>query len=137
MFEYCFIDCPAGVGMEFELAASICESAIIIATSDAVSLRDAQRVNLLLVDRNITDAKLILNRFSPKLLKKTSVKNIDNAIDNVGSRLLGIVPEDPVVLECQGNSLPVILHEKRGASRAYFNIANRILGKRVELLEKV
>ena len=42
-YDYIFIDCPAGLGPGFQLATCGAARALLVATNDASSLRDAQR----------------------------------------------------------------------------------------------
>ena len=42
-YDYIFIDAPAGLGPGFQLAVCGADRALVVATSDASSLRDAQR----------------------------------------------------------------------------------------------
>ena len=41
-FDYCFLDAPAGLGGGFRLAVCGADRAMVVATADASSLRDAQ-----------------------------------------------------------------------------------------------
>ena len=52
-----------------------------------------------------------------------------------GLPLLGVVPEDPKVVLAAGHGVPLVLYARRGAVRAYLNIAKRLLGQKVPLMK--
>ena len=68
----------------------------------------------------------------PRFLRKLRM-NIDDAMDQTGLPLLGMVPED----EGGSGRRPGRQHHHRGpegAALAYYNIAKRITGQRVPLM---
>jgi septum formation inhibitor-activating ATPase MinD len=46
----------------------------------------------------------------------------------VGLQLLGIVPDDEMVFAAQNHNVPVVLAASNGASVAFCNIADRLMG---------
>lgn len=130
-FDFCFIDCPAGIDAGFELACCGADRAIVVSTTDPISLRDAQQAVMQLRHQPIP-IHLVVNRMSKRLLRKLHT-TIDDAMDTAGLPLLGIVPEDDRVPIFTGLGKPVILHERRGAATGYYNIARRLVGIRVPL----
>lgn len=131
-FDYVLMDSPAGLGEGFRLACCAADRAIVVCTSDASALRDAQRTVTLLRER-IGRIHLVVNRVQPKLLRRLQT-TIDDAMDTAGLPLLGVVPEDPAVMLCANRGQPLILEASRGAAIAYLNIAKRLLGQRVALM---
>ena len=78
---------------------------------------------------------MVLNRVRPQLIWRGKSGNIDDAMDEAGLPLLGIVPEDEELIAC-GNSGKSILSVKRaGAARAFQNIARRLDGERIPLMK--
>lgn len=134
-FDFCIIDCPAGLGFGFELAVEVADRAIVVCTPDVASMRDAQFTRAALRERGIEDIRLVVNRVRPKLIKKLEAANIDEAIDKTGIRLLGIVPEDPRVIACANCGTLVFKHMNTPAARAYRNISRRMLGEQMPLLK--
>jgi uncharacterized protein (TIGR00255 family) len=67
-FDYILLDAPAGLDAGFRLAACAADRAIVVATNDASSLRDAQRVVGEL--NRIKQVHLVVNRVQPKLLRR-------------------------------------------------------------------
>ncbi len=130
-FDYIMIDCPAGLGAGFQLATCAADRAIVVATSDASSLRDAQRTVEEL--SRIRQVHLVMNRIQPKLLRRMRT-TIDDAMDTAGLPLLGVVPEDPQVILSANRGEPLILAGRPGAAIACANIARRLDGRRVPIM---
>ncbi len=133
--DFCIIDCPAGLDFGFELAAAAADSAILVTTTDTVSLRDAQLTRSALKARGISDIRLIVNRVRPSLIRRLAAANIDDAIDRTNTRLLGIIPEDKNVIEAANKGVLLFNNLKAPAAKAYRNIAKRICGEAVPLMK--
>ena len=131
MYDYILIDSPAGLGAGFRLAACGADRALVVATSDASSLRDAQRTVGEL--EGIRQIHLIMNRIQVKLLRRMRA-TIDDAMNTAGLPLLGVIPEDPQVILCANLGQPLITRGKRGAAHACWNIALRLEGHRVPIM---
>jgi len=130
-FDYILLDAPAGLDAGFRLAACAADRAIVVATNDASSLRDAQRAVGEL--NHIKQVHLVVNRVQPKLLRRLRT-TIDDAMDTAGLPLLGVVPEDPKVVLAANRGKPLILTGRRGAANACLNIAKRIEGHRAPIM---
>ena len=130
-YDYILIDSPAGLGTGFRLAICGADRAIVIATSDASSLRDAQRTVGQLEE--LRQVHLVMNRIQTKLLRRMRT-TIDDAMNTAGLPLLGVVPEDPRVILCANLGEPLVSCGKRGAAHACWNIAHRLEGFRVPIM---
>lgn len=131
-FDFVLIDSPAGIGSGFHLAACGADSALVIATTDTSSYRDAARTVIELTGLGFDDIRLIVNRIRPSLLKRMK-STIDDAVDSVGVRLIGIVPEDKAVILASNAGIPLPMYKDRGAARAFTRIAQRLTGHRVAI----
>ena len=132
-YDYILMDSPAGLGEGFRLACCAADRAVVVSTTDASALRDAQRTVSVLRNR-IPRIHLVVNRVQPRLLRRLHT-TIDDAMDAAGLPLLGIVPEDPQVMLCANQGQPLILRASRGAAVAYLNIAKRLLGQKAPLMK--
>ena len=130
-YDYVLLDAPAGLDAGFRLAACAADRGIVVATSDASSLRDAQRTVGEL--GRLRTVHLVVNRVEPKLLRRLRT-TIDDAMDTTGLPLLGVVPEDKHVTLSANAGRPLILTTRRGAANAYGNIALRLEGRRVPIM---
>ena len=131
LFDYVLLDSPAGLGPGFQLAACGADRAIVVCTSDASSLRDAQRAVSQL--SRVPQVQMVVNRVQVKLLRQLRT-TIDDAMDTAGLPLLGVVPEDQNVTLAANFDKPLVLMSHKGAALAYLNIARRILGQRVPIM---
>ena len=131
MYDYVLIDSPAGLGPGFRLAICGADRAIVIATNDASSLRDAQRTVAEL--DQLRQVHLVMNRIQTRLLRRLRA-TIDDAMDAAGLPLIGVVPEDPHVILCANLGQPLTSRGQRGAALACWNIARRLEGNRVPIM---
>ena len=131
LYDYILLDAPAGLGAGFRLSACGADRAIVVCTSDASSLRDAQRAVAEL--RHVATVQLVVNRVQTKLLKRLRT-TIDDAMDTAGLPLPGVVPEDQNVTLSANFGTPIVLMTHKKAAIAYLNIARRILGQRVPIM---
>jgi septum site-determining protein MinD len=135
-FDYCLIDSPAGIGSGFRLAAKDADMALVVTVGDLSSIRDAQRVVDELLGLGVNEVRLIVNRISLPFLRRIGT-TVDDMIDNVGARLIGIVEEDPGVSMASNTETPLILHEDKRAARQFLDIARRLTGERLPLSGKL
>lgn len=131
-FDYVLMDSPAGLGEGFRLSVCAADRAVVVSTTDASALRDAQRV-VAQLSTSLPHIHLVVNRVQPRLLSRLHT-TIDDAMDTAGLPLLGVVPEDQQVMLAANSGMPLILASRRGAAVAYLNIARRIMGQRVPLM---
>ena len=127
------MDAPAGLGFGFRLALSGADRAVVVTSTDASSLRDAQRTVMELGHLPRGHVHLVVNRCKKKILKSLH-QTIDDAIDMAGLPLLGVVPEDDSMLLHLGRGTPLLLTNNTCAAKAYRNIARRLTGQRAPLM---
>jgi septum site-determining protein MinD len=134
-FDYCLIDSPAGIGQGFRLAAANADMAIVVSICDMSSMRDGQRVTQELRNHGIEEVRLIVNRVSARNFRQLGT-TVDDVIDAVGARLIGLIEEDGAVFFASNTETPLILYEAKGASLQFLQVARRIVGDRVPLTGK-
>lgn len=132
-YDYILMDSPAGLGEGFRLACCAADRAVVVSTTDASALRDAQHTVMLLDKRFTTESLfLVVGRVQKKLLRALH-STIDDAMDAAGLPLLGVVPEDGDVPYALNRGIP-LRDINYYAARAYENIARRITGHQVPLM---
>lgn len=132
-YDYCLLDAPAGLGSGFRMTVQGADRSVVVTTTDASSLRDAQRTVMELNHPPKNRVHLVVNRCQPRLLRSLH-QTIDDAIDTAGLPLLGVVPEDETMPLYAGRGIPLLLSGNNCAARAYRNIARRLTGQRVPLM---
>jgi len=131
-FDYCLIDCPAGIGTGFSLAHTDTDVSIIVTTGDLASIRDANCTANAVRELGVENLRLLVNRVLPKNLKQIKT-NIDDVIDAVGVQLLGLIPEDKNIFFALHENIPLILYKKRLSAYDFLDAARRIAGDNVLL----
>ena len=131
-FDYVLADSPAGLGQGFRLASQGADMGLIVTTVDLPSLRDAQRTVQELDDIGICECRLVINRVSPRALRISGL-TLDDAIDLVGVRLIGVVSEDDSVQLAANIEKPLMRFGAKYAYGQFIDIARRITGEKVPL----
>ncbi len=133
-FDFVLADAPAGMGDGFQFAAEYADEGIIVSLAEASSLRDADRVVEELEKSGIEEIRLCLNRIKPELIEQKVLMNIDDCIDVLSIPILGIIPDDISVTECVVSG-KYIGDTGIGAGRAFINIASRLTGNHVPIMD--
>lgn len=134
-FDYCLIDGPAGLAPELRTFAAAATQAIVVSTPEGASVRGAERVARLLEEEHVMRIRLVVNRVRPGMIRKGLIADIDDAIDSTGLQLLGLVPEDEDVIACANSGRSILDRKKKGAAKAYRNIARRLEGERLPVMK--
>ena len=132
-FDYIIIDCPAGIGEFSEKIKGPNMRALMVATPDFTSVRDAEKLAMILRDKNVGNIRLIVNKIKPKSIKRRYSPDIDFIIDSISVQLIGMVPEDKKIYGLSNSGRVVISEKKAISKRAFYNIAYRICGENREL----
>lgn len=132
-YDYCLLDAPAGLDGGFRLAVCGADRCVVVTTSDAASLRDAQHTVMELSSFPRGRLHLVVNRVRRKLLRNMHA-TIDDAIDAAGLPLIGVVPEDDGLPLALNRGAPLLLTDDNLAAAAYRNIARRLMGEQVPLM---
>jgi septum site-determining protein MinD len=136
-FDRVVIDSPAGIESGFQTAASAATGALVVVNPEVSSVRDADRIIGLLESREIPEVRLIVNRLRPAMVRRGDMLEVDDVLEILGIKLIGIVPEDEAILVSTNVGNPASLEEggpKASASQAFRNIARRIRGDDVPYL---
>ena len=130
-FDVVLVDTPAGLGESFKAAVSVCDLTVVIATPDAVSVRDASAAAMYSREIADCDVRLVINKVYEKDGRKNAIEDLDMVIDGVGARLLGVVPfDDSLSKTLTAGEMPAA---GRLSARVFDNIAGRLSGRDIEL----
>lgn len=108
---------------------------IVITNPEVSAVRDADRIIGIVEAEEKGSPLLLINRLNPEMVKQNNMLSADDVVDLLAIRLIGIVPEDKNVIISTNTGIPIALDGKSLAGRAYHNIAQRLLGKDVPLLD--
>ena len=133
-FDFILIDSPAGIEQGFRNAIAPAEEVIVVVTPEVSAVRDADRVIGLLEERRAVTPKLLINRVNNAMIKRKEMLSTDDVVEILAIELLGIIPEDESIIVSTNHGTPIAHDEKLRVSRAYHNIARRLLGEDVPFL---
>ncbi len=135
-FNYVLVDCPAGIEQGFRNAIAGAESAIVVTTPEVSAVRDADRVIGLLEAAGLREPRLVLNRYRPQMVQANDMMSVDDVLEILAVKLLGVVPEDEQVIVTTNRGEPIVLMASPPpAGQAYLNIARRLEGEDVPLMD--
>ena len=134
-FDFIIIDSPAGIERGFRNAVAPADEVLIVTNPEVSAVRDADRIVGLLEAEHKNPGKLILNRLKPEMVKKGEMLSAADVVDILALEIIGIVPEDDHVIPASNSGVPVTLNENSRAGVAFRNIARRLTGENVPLMD--
>jgi len=126
-YDFVLIDCPAGIEQGFKNAIAGADEAIVVATPEVSSIRDADRVVGLLAAADVP-ARLIVNRISASLVKRGDMLSQADVIEILALDMLGAVPLDDQIIATTNKGVPAVLEGKSAAAKELIMIAKRLAG---------
>lgn len=133
--DWILIDSPAGIERGFKNAIAPADEVIVITNPEVSAVRDADRIIGIVEAEEKGSPRLLINRLNPEMVRQNNMLSAEDVIDLLAIELLGIVPEDKNVIISTNQGIPVSLDGKTLAGAAYQNIARRLLGEDVPLLD--
>ena len=134
-FDYILIDCPAGIEQGFKNAIVAADEAIVVTTPEVSATRDADRIIGLLEAAGIKNPRLVINRLRIDMVKDKNMLGVEDILDILAVKLLGVVPDDENVVISTNKGEPLVYKGDSLAAKAFKNIASRIEGVEVPLLD--
>jgi len=108
----------------------------VVTTPEVSAVRDADRVIGLLNSEGVKPIQLVLNRVRPKMMANQEMLAVSDVTDILALPLLGLVLEDEQVIVSTNRGEPLTLNGNGSpAARAYSNVARRLLGEDVPLID--
>ena len=134
-FDYILIDCPAGIEQGFKNAIAAADEAIVVTTPEVSASRDADRIIGLLEAAGIKSPRIVVNRLRIDMVKEKNMLSVEDILDILAVKLLGVVPDDETVVISTNKGEPLVYKGDSLAAKAFKNIASRIEGVEVPLLD--
>jgi septum site-determining protein MinD len=133
--DWILIDSPAGIERGFKNAIAPADQVIVITNPEVSAVRDADRIIGIVEAEEKGTPRLLINRLNLEMVRQNNMLSADDVVDLLAIHLLGIVPEDKNVIISTNQGTPVALDGKTPAGIAYRNIAKRIMGEEVPLMD--
>ena len=136
-FEYIICDSPAGIEKGAHLAMYFADEAIITTNPEVSSVRDSDRILGILASKSRRAENgedpikehLLLTRYNPGRVNKGDMLSMEDVLEILRIKLVGVIPEDQSVLRASNQGEPVILDEVSDAGKAYADTVDRLLGE--------
>lgn len=135
IYDYVLIDCPAGIEQGFKNAIAGATRAVVVATPEISAVRDADRIIGLLEAAELHDPMLIVNRLRVDMVRRGNMMNVEDMTDILAIELLGVVPDDENIIISTNRGEPAVLDSNALSAQAYKNIARRIMGEEIPILD--
>lgn len=129
-FDYCLIDCPAGMGNGFHLAIAAADRAIVVTTPHISAVRDAGRIIHQLQNEHINDINLVINEYDERMVRRHDMLSQSDIEELLGVKTIGVVPCDKKVIVSQNKGTPVVSFRSKSANR-FIAIANYVNARKV------
>lgn len=133
-YDYVLIDCPAGIEQGFENSVAGADRALVVVNPEITSVRDADRVIGKLDAKGLDDHAVIVNRLNYEMTQRGDMLDVNDIIETLSVKLIGIVPQDNNVTVSTNKGEPIVLDEGAYAGKAFRNIAKRIVGEEVPFM---
>jgi septum site-determining protein MinD len=135
-FDYIICDSPAGIEKGAQMAMYFADEAIVVTNPEVSSVRDSDRV-LGLLDAKTRKAELgvpmkshlLVTRYCPERASKGEMLNVNDIIELLGIKFLGVIPESKSVLNNSNQGMPVVMDQSSDAAQAYGDAIKRFLGE--------
>ena len=132
--DFVLIDSPAGIELGFQNAIVGADEMVIVTTPEVSAVRSADRIIGLIEGVGKGPGRLIINRIKPGVVRRGDMLDTFDVIEFLAIDLLGVIPEDEAILVATNKGTPLAFEQSTPASRAFHNIAHRLLGEDVPFL---
>ncbi len=95
-FDFCLVDCPAGIEIGFHRAVSACSEALVVTTPHISALKDADKVIAILKTYKIKPA-LVLNRVRGDLILSSNMVSANEVKEIISASIIGVLPENDTI----------------------------------------
>lgn len=133
--DWVLIDSPAGIERGFRNAIAPADQVIVMTNPEISAVRDADRVIGLLEADEKGQAMLVINRVDANMVRRGDMLSVEDVLDLLAVKLIGIVPEDEKVIVASNKGTPLALDPKSKAGLAFQNIAGRLMGEVVPFID--
>ena len=100
------------------------------------AVRDADRIiGIINSKEGIDKYRVLVNRVRPKMIKNNEMMSVDDVLSVLSAELMGVIPEDTGIITSTNKGEPIVNDEKSLAGQAYTNVAKRLMGEDVPLLD--
>jgi septum site-determining protein MinD len=135
-YDFILIDSPAGIEDGFMTAIQPANEALIVATPEVTSIRDADKVVGLLESNGISTIRLVVNRTRPNMVQRSDMMSVDDVSDILNLPVLGVIPDSERVIIAANRGEPITLETEdlSKIGKAFDIIAKRLNGETIDFI---
>lgn len=130
-FDYIIIDTAAGMGNSFEFYTANADTVLIVTTLYKPAIRDGEKIAEMIA-RGGTQSYLIVNNVDEDMINSGNAPNIDEIIDRVSVKLIGLLPTEKMLMKWQNRGEGLINHQSEVKVQIE-DIAGRLEGENIPL----
>ena len=134
-FDFTLIDSPAGIEQGFRNSIAGADEVVVVTNPEVSSVRDADRIVGLVEAAELPIPRVIVNRLDPALVRRGDMMSVDDVTEILAIPLLGVVPNDETIITSTNRGEPAALDMASRAGQAFRNIAARLTGEEVPLMQ--
>jgi septum site-determining protein MinD len=132
--DWILIDSPAGIERGFRNAIAPADMVLVVTNPEVSAVRDADRIIGLVEAEEKGPAQLVINRIKADMVRRGDMLSAEDVLELLAVELIGMVPDDEIVVTSTNRGIPVVLDGKSRAGTAFRNIARRLCGEEVPFL---
>jgi septum site-determining protein MinD len=140
-FDFIICDSPAGIERGAQMALYFADEAVIVTNPEVSSVRDSDRIIGILNSKTRRAEKgeeavkqhLLLTRYDSERVDKGEMLKVADVLEILAIPLLGVIPQDDMVLTASNVGMPVVLEERSKAGQAYTDAVKRLAGEQIEM----
>lgn len=133
--DWVLIDSPAGIERGFRNAIAPADMVLVVTNPEVSAVRDADRIIGIVEAEEKGPAQLIINRIDPEKVQRGDMITTEDIVELLAIHLIGIIPEDDNVIVSTNRGTPIVLDGRSKAGQALRNIAGRLLGEEIPLMD--
>lgn len=133
--DWILVDSPAGIERGFRNAIAPADRILVVTNPEVSAVRDADRIIGLIEAEEKGPGYLVVNRIKPELVRRGDMLAIDDILELLAIDLIGVIPEDDEVVTSTNRGIPITLDGKSRAGQAFKNIARRLNGENIPLMD--
>jgi septum site-determining protein MinD len=125
-FDYVIIDGPAGIDEGLINSISGADLGIIVTTPEYAALRDADKVDKILLENGLTNRKVVINKLKGDLINNGAMPSITEVSKMLRADIIGYIQEDDNIQIATNNGTPIVLKTGTYIHDNFMKIAERI-----------
>ncbi len=132
-FDFIILDCPAGIETGLKNALCITDTLITVVTPDFASIRDADRLIGISEEYGVKERYVLVNKLNVKLVRKGAMPNIDEILNHLGTPLIGLVVDEPLMVKYQNEGALAMEAGSKKFVKNVKNCAKRLTGEQIPI----